>query len=1370
MRRQHWTATRRLALVAFLTLACGDSSRVAAPFNTNNRIAVSPRTGTLEALGDTLRLSAALKDGRGLASPTFSWTSLSPEVASVDAQGQVVALRRGETRIVVRHDDAADTALIVIVQTPASVVVRRGDGSIVGGSTVGSLGELDALGDAIQLEAEIRDRRGNQIDNATSAWSTLNPEIVEVNTTGTVYAAGNGEGLVVSAAGKAADTAKVSVSQKLTKLELYPSTASLRALGDTLRLRASTLDKNGREISTANVSFRSLAPGIVAVDASGRLTARSNGSTRIIASAASYSDTTLVSVQQTVASVTISPASVTIVPTQVTPLSAVVRDAAGTTVQGANVAWTSSNTQVATVDALGRITGINTGTATVTASLSGFSAASAVTVSQTPVASISISPSSGLLAPTQTLQFIATVRDANYDVLTGRPITWTSSNPSVATIIANGLVTAVADGNATITASAEGRSASVAMVVFSPIASIVLQPTSLNLVVGSTQQVSVSLRDASGNVLANRTVTWSTSNTSIARVSTSGVVTAVAAGSATVIALSEGRIATDPITVTAAPSGPTPVASVTVSPSTSTLQVGGRVDLLAVPRDAQGNALDGRTFTWSSSNTSVATVNSSGVVTAVATGTVAISATTDGKIGTAQITVAQASTTTTPTRVVASPAINTLNALGDVGQFSAVAYDAGGAPVAATVQWLSSNPAVATIDGVGRVTAKGIGTVMIVAAVSAACKDTVQVEVRQVVDSLTIQPAAITVARGSTVTVSGQAWDANGNQIATPVLYWATANASVATVDAAGQVTGVGAGATDITATAGSHTARTRVTVPQLTSAVTTVALNVGADTLDAINATTQLSANARDAAGNLVAGVSYTWTSSSSVATVNSSGLVTGKSEGTALIVATAAGSAVADTARIVVRQVPAAVTIQPGSASMAVGGTASLSASLRDANGFAIPNATMSWSTSAPAVATVATGTVTGVSVGTAVLTASSSGKSGTANVTVSAVPPPTVLPQGTFFGDGFESGDFSHRQNTMYWSSGTSVPAPGTIPGQKVFSGTYAGRSRHTASMPGGDIGDGPTEMRFRIAPINSSPYTKLWMEYYLYVPANHWHADKSSRGKQTWYNLSLQAGTTTVTGPAGTFTPENKGMPIAFPGAGQTGDDGVVAFIKTVVSDTRAELTGIYRYKLAGGATTVTDASHYSSQGAVAAIPTSVTSVTATKIKSSNNHKHFVLFGRAYSTSQQPHPYILAELWPEKNTDPEFGDSYLEVRYYENGYVNPGSSNGLRSAGITHGVTSSGVGLKRGQWNRVRIHADLGSGPGIADGVIQVWYGNDLVINRTNLLMYPNPVPGEVNTPYPWWDAGYINGWVNGGFMEDTDYYVDNFAMFLSNPGW
>ncbi|MDQ4079563.1 MAG: Ig-like domain-containing protein, partial [Gemmatimonadota bacterium] len=325
-------------------------------------------------------------------------------------------------------------------------------------------------------------------------------------------------------------------------------------------------------------------------------------------------------------------------------------NAQGSPVTVPGLSWRTIESNIVQLDGSGRVTAIAPGTVRVIAETAEHADTATVEVRQT-VSVITVSPSPITVQVATTQQMSAALRDPNGHDIVGRPVTWSSSATNVATVTGTGLVTGVAVGGATITASSEGTSGTASATVTAgpppppppPVASVSVTPSAPSVVAGSTVQLTATLRDAGGNVLTGRPITWTTSANGVAIVSSSGLVTAVSPGSATITATSEGVSGTSSITVTAAP-----VATVTVAPSSAAVAVGSTVQLGATLRDANGNVLTGRTVTWSSNNTGVATVNGSGVVSGVSQGSATITATSEGKSGTSSITVTVSSGATCP--------------------------------------------------------------------------------------------------------------------------------------------------------------------------------------------------------------------------------------------------------------------------------------------------------------------------------------------------------------------------------------------------------------------------------------------------------------------------------------------------------------------------------------------------------------------------------------------------------------------------------------------------------------------------------------------------------------------------------------------------
>ena len=304
------------------------------------------------------------------------------------------------------------------------------------------------------------------------------------------------------------------------------------------------------------------------------------------------------------------------------------------------IGWSSNNPSIATVTGLttgqGAVTGVSVGDATISAA-AGSQGANRVTATAIVhvvalVPSIRLSASTLTLTPSQTAPVTASVVDQdNRDLTTRATIAWASNKETVATVDrTSGVITAVANGTATITATAtiagKSLSASLVLTVDDP---PVRQVASLTITGPATVRSSESIVleakavDADGATVSDPTLSWQSSAPTKARVTR----TAATAHKADVEGLLVGRVT---VTATAA-SGktatldidviPGPVATVTIGPSDNTLRVGKSVALTATARDVNGNTVIGQPFTWSSSSNSLATVDNSGRVDGIAAGT-----------------------------------------------------------------------------------------------------------------------------------------------------------------------------------------------------------------------------------------------------------------------------------------------------------------------------------------------------------------------------------------------------------------------------------------------------------------------------------------------------------------------------------------------------------------------------------------------------------------------------------------------------------------------------------------------------------------------------------------------------------------------------
>jgi len=431
-------------------------------------------------------------------------------------------------------------------------------------------------------------------------------------------------------------------TNNVAQFAVYPHTMTLRT-GQTADFMAVALASTGDTVSVA-VTWSATSGAIMDTSSNGgrhygKYKAGSDtGKVKLIATGhpGNVSDTATVAVTlPPVSAVSVSPASASVQPGQTLQLTATTLDSAGNVLTGRTVTWSSSNTAAATVSRTGLVSGVAAGSATITAASEGQSGTAVMAVTNAPVASVTVTPSSATVSVGQTAQLTATLKDASGNVLSGRAVTWSSSDTTIARVSGSGVVTAVATGSGTITATSEGQSgtSSVSVTPVS-VASVAVTPASASMQVGQTVQFTATLKDANGNTLSGRVVTWASSNTGVASVSNGGLATAKAAGTATITATSEGKSGTSTVTVTSVP-----VASVTVNPGSANLQVGQTVQLTATPKDASGNALSGRVVTWASGNSGVASVSGNGLVTAKAAGSATITATSEGQSGASAITV-----------------------------------------------------------------------------------------------------------------------------------------------------------------------------------------------------------------------------------------------------------------------------------------------------------------------------------------------------------------------------------------------------------------------------------------------------------------------------------------------------------------------------------------------------------------------------------------------------------------------------------------------------------------------------------------------------------------------------------------------------------
>ncbi len=672
-------------------------------------------------------------------------------------------------------------------------------------------------------------------------------------------------------------------------------------------------------------------------------------------------------------------------------LSAFTFNQDGNDVEARSAFWSVENTTIASISRSGVVTGLAPGTTQIAASLRGTSGIAVVTVTPRPVAHVAVAPPQSDVEVGRTVPFGAEARDADGNPLAGIVIDWTSADPAIATVSASGVVTGVAPGATLIRAAAGGViGTALVTVVLVPVSSVVVTPPTARLPSGGFVQLATIISDRDGNPLAGRLVVWSSSDQSVAVVSSSGRVQSVSPGSATITATSGGVSGTSEVTVT-----PGVAVTLQVTPASPALTVGETLPMLATVRDAQGNVITGDSISWATGDVNVATVSGAGVLSAVAVGTVTVTATDGMVIGTTVVTVALAPIATL--EVTPSPA--TVEEKRTV-QLTATARDARGSVLTGrTIVWASNAGSVASVSQSGLVTGISAGQATISASspgggiggTTPSGSSALNVTSAPVA-SVLVHPSAATVHVGSTYArrFAAETRDASGSVITGRAIVWTSSAPLVAAVDAgSGVVTGVAPGSATITATSEGISGKSSVTV----DLVAIVSVDVMPTTVVLVApATAPLAATPRDSGGLAVSGSALggratSWSSSDgTVATVSAAGLVSAVGNGLATITAQVDTSH--GTSMVTVGPTVTSVALSLAADSVIIPGTVGGTIRLLDGGGQPVPGQHVGVVSSDPSLASVAPDsgtsnssgelavTVTGVSAGPVSITATSGG----------------------------------------------------------------------------------------------------------------------------------------------------------------------------------------------------------------------------------------------------------------------------------------------------------------------------------------------------------------------------------------------------------
>lgn len=652
--------------------------------------------------GDKQTLKVTYNPDDTTDSKALVWTSSDSNIAVVDENGVVTAKNPGTVVIKAQGANNTETTCKITVKAPLeSIDLNK---------------ENVTLNRGTNEKLNVTFNPTDTTDSKEVTWSTSDAEIVSVNEEGTIHAKGIGTvTITVKGANGTKAECKVTVKAPLESIKMNKASDTMdRGSKQTLKV---TYNPDDTTDSKA-LAWTSSDSNVATVNENGVVTAKNPGTVIIKAQGANNTETTCkITVKAPLESISLNTETLSLIEEGSQKLNVIYNPTDAT--DDKTVAWSSSNCEVATVDASGTVKAVKVGTATITAKVGNKVATCKVTVERKEVALESIALDKTALHMTEKDTEKLTVSYNPTNTTVDRTITWKSSNMDVATV-KDGVVTAVKSGTATITAIVDGKKAECKVTVVRKevaLDSIKLDKTSMNGVIGDTEKLTVSYNPT--NTTVDKTVAWTTSNEKVATVDANGNVSMIGAGEAIITATVAGKTATCNVNVK---SNEIALENIVLDKNELTLDVT-ESSKLTVSYNPTNTTVD-KTVAWTSSNEEIVVVDANGNITAVSTGKATITATVASKTATCEVTVKGKEVVVESIKLDKEKATAKKD---ETLQLTATVKASGEVKVI----WMSSDESVATVDENGKVTMIGTGEVTITAKArdkSATCVITVEAD------------------------------------------------------------------------------------------------------------------------------------------------------------------------------------------------------------------------------------------------------------------------------------------------------------------------------------------------------------------------------------------------------------------------------------------------------------------------------------------------------------------------------------------------------------------------------------------------------------------------------------------------------------------
>ncbi len=406
-------------------------------------LVITPHDPSIE-MGATVQMRVSQSSGASLAGVRIVWRSEDPTIATVDEVGLVTGRSPGFAKITATAG-AAIGRIAITVKAPSV------DTLVVTPQSPDLIAENE-----IQFVATALDSRGNPVSGQSIVWQSSDVGVCAVSGQGRAIGIAAGKATITAICGDVRGTAQVRVRlPAVERVVVEPGDVSIEA-EETRRLAATAFGEYDRKLAGRTVTWRSTVPAVATVDGEGTVTGVSPGTAAIVATCDGKDGLVSVSVRsQPIIAVRIQPEHLSLETGRSIQLKGTGEDRRGRTIVENALEWLSDDDQIALVDASGKVHAVREGRTQVRAMLGDVTSSIEVTVIARPAAQIRIEPHRPTVAVGEFVTLDATVLDADGATLTGRNVTWTSSDAKVVDVNASGVCEARKPGGVRITAACE---------------------------------------------------------------------------------------------------------------------------------------------------------------------------------------------------------------------------------------------------------------------------------------------------------------------------------------------------------------------------------------------------------------------------------------------------------------------------------------------------------------------------------------------------------------------------------------------------------------------------------------------------------------------------------------------------------------------------------------------------------------------------------------------------------------------------------------------------------------------------------------------------------------------------------------------------